>query len=146
MSLLIVTIVIFQVVSPLALSIAGIVIGSQNMMTTCDHMPGYFMSLSTWLIVFGSVTLGFVVMAVLALALLISGHPSFFILYLISSILGGLFMLAWNIIGAVALFRDSPSCQSLSYSLWAMTLAVLIFQWVGMLITCCSSVKSKDQE
>jgi hypothetical protein len=54
----------------------------------------------------------------------------------------GLFNLAWNIVGAVSLFRDSATCQSLSYSLWAMVLAVLIVQWVGMVATCCSKSRN----
>ena len=137
-------IVAFSVACPLAFSIASVVIGAQNMATTCDHMvPSAFMSLSTWLIVYGSVSLAFVVLALLSIVLLVVQSDAFYGVYLGTNIPGGLFMLAWNIVGAVALFRDSAACQTLTYPIWAMTLAVLIFQWVGMVITCVSSARLK---
>ena len=146
MYVLVAVIAIFQLAAPLAFSIASLVIGSQNMNTTCDHSATSFLSLSTWLIVYGSLTLVFVVMAAVSISLLITGHASFFITYAFTAILGGLFMFAWNIVGAVSLFRDSPTCQSLAYSMWAMTLAVLIFQWVGMFVSCFTSTKSKEHK
>ena len=143
---LVALIAIFQLAAPLAFSIASLVIGSQNMGTTCDHSATSFLSLSTWLIVYGSLTLVFVVMTAVAITLLITGSAGFFVTYGVTAILGGLFMFAWNIVGAVSLFRDSPTCQTFAYSMWAMTLAVLIFQWVGMVISCVTSTKSKEHK
>jgi hypothetical protein len=51
---------------------------------------------------------------------------------------------AWNIVGAVALFRDGMDCQSLAYPLWAMALACLIVTWANMFISCFIGFKIKD--
>jgi hypothetical protein len=125
---------IFGIGVSLAFSIASIVIGSQYMNSLCDMHT--FIRLSTWLIVYGSVNLVGVLCATTVVIFLVTEHYlalGFNIGYLV---LLGLFNLAWNIVGAVALFRDSMSCQSNSYSIWAMTLAVLIIQWIGMLVSC----------
>lgn len=133
--LAVIVICIFNIGIACALSIASIVIGSQYMSgVTCD--ANSFIRLSTWLITYGSVNLAGAIAAVfVVIAILNEIAPVASIIYLV---LLGLFNFAWNIVGAVALFRDSPACQSLSYSLWAMVLAVLIVQWIGMVASCFS--------
>ena len=133
----------FYVAIPLAFSIASIVIGSQNLDATCDDAS--FIPLSTWLFAYGGVQLFFVVTGIIAVVLLIMDHASAFILWVVGLILASLFMLAWNIVGAVALFRDSPSCMDNSYSLWAMTLAVLIIQWISLFVSCCTGTRTKQE-
>ena len=148
MSAVIVSVVlisVFMIASPLAFGIGSLVIGTQNMGATCDHIvPTSFMSLSTWLIVYGSITIAFAVLAIAALFMLITGHAAFMIMLLVVLIPNFLFMFAWNIVGAVALFRDSYPCQTTAYPLWAMTLAVLIIQWIGMVAACCTGKSSKE--
>ncbi len=134
--LAIILISIFGIGISLAFSIASIVIGTQYMASTCDLNS--FIRLSTWLIVYGSVNLFGVVCAALVVYMLATEHYATMAVNIGYLIVLGLFGLAWNIVGAVALFRDSMSCQSAAYSLWAMTLAVLIIQWIGMLVSCCS--------
>lgn len=48
-----------------------------------------------------------------------------------------LFLLIWNIVGAVALYRDSTSCLTQLYPLWTMTLCILVIQWKIMCIVAC---------
>ena len=42
----------------------------------------------------------------------------------------------WNIVGAVALFRDSGACETLAHSLFTMVLSVLCVQWILMILLC----------
>ena len=100
--------------------------------------------LSTWLFAYGGVQLFLVLIGVLALVMFIFEHIAAFILWIILMVVGGLFMFAWNIVGAVSLFRDANTCMDQAYPLWAMTLAVLIVQWIGMCVSCFSSKASND--
>ena len=68
------------------------------------------------------------------------------VLYSIFALFTGLFMFAWNIVGAVALFRDAPQCLDEAYSLWAMCLAVLIIQWIGMGLSCISGITTNKKD
>lgn len=94
----------------------------------------------TWLLTYGIVVLCTAAVQIISIVLI----EKLFALYIVVTLLVGLFMFAWNIVGAVALFRDSPTCQRWAYDLWAMCLAVLIIQWVGMLFSCCSGYSLKD--
>lgn len=136
----IIVLCIFGVGVALAFSIAAIVIGSQYMNVLCDINS--FIRLSTWLIVYGSVNLFGAFCALGVVLTLVAENGYAMVGNIVYLIVLGLFNLAWNIVGAVALFRDSMSCQTYSYSLWAMTLAILIVQWIGMLTSCCSTSRS----
>ena len=127
----------YSVVVPLGLSITSIVIGTQNIDATCDKtISSWFMPLSIWLIVYGSVNLPFVICNVAVIYFLIKERKDIMKHYNKYQIVGGLFIIAWNIVGAVALFRDAYLCQSEAYSMWAMVLAVLIVQWIFIFIGC----------
>jgi hypothetical protein len=82
----------------------------------------------TWLLTYGIVVLCSAAVQIVTIILI----EKLFILYILVTLLVGMFMFAWNIVGAVALFRDSPACANEAYPLWAMCLAVLIIQWIGM--------------
>jgi len=131
------------VVMPLAMSIASIVIGAEHQNAPCSDKA--LVPLSTWLFVYGGVTLGLVVGAIVAVIMLLLDHPSGMVVWIIGLVLGSLFMLAWNIVGAVSLFRDSHTCLDQEYPLWAMTLAVLIVQWIGFVLSCCSGGRSRQE-
>ena len=133
---------IFLLAPTLAVSIAGFVIGGRHLDATCDDTA--VMQLSTWLFVYGGVGLGMVVCIIIALIMLIMGAAWAFVVLIATLIPCQLFMLAWNIVGAVSLFKDSGACQTQAYDLWAMTLAVLIIQWIGFFITCCSAKARND--
>jgi hypothetical protein len=141
-----VLIAISMVAIPIAFGIPSVYIGSQNMNTTCDKtLSSYFLSLSTWLIVNGSVSLFYAVLSIATLVLWITEHDSYQGLYYGSGLPIGLFMFAWNIVGAVILFRDAYPCQTQAYSLWAMTLADLIIQWVGLVLSCFTLQTTRSQ-
>ncbi len=94
----------------------------------------------TWLIVYGSTVLCFAVVSSAALLLVNRWKAIFAVVSLVT----GCFNLAWNIVGAVALFRDSPFCNELVYPLWAMTLACLIITWISMFFSCFAGYRIKS--
>lgn len=127
--------------------------------TTCNEP---LMTLSTWLYVNAAVSLSFCVLALivvlivcgvlftmddtaLAVAMGFSGLG-----YFIAMIVFALFMLAWNIVGAVTLFRDNEGCLKTNIPLWAMTLACLIIQWLSLAAyavkTCRGHKHGKDDD
>jgi hypothetical protein len=126
----------------LALSIASFIIAAQNKDVTCDRIDGdssgseVFMQLSVWLNVYGGVSLGMIGLLVIAIALLLCGTGAGVAIYITMLILYQLFTFAWNIIGAVILFRDSMNCLKEAQSIWIMVLCVLIVQWLGFLHSC----------
>jgi hypothetical protein len=124
----------------IAFSTASYVVAFQNLDQECDNSK--VLSLTTWLIVYASVNFGQMILITLfAFICHITSSISFFVgSYATLSMFVGLFNLAWNIVGAVVLFRDSMDCLDDATSLWAMTLAVLIFQWIDM---CCSPSSNK---
>merc|ERR1711991_126475 len=95
--------------------------------------------LPTWHMVYGIVVLVTAAIQIVCIILINKAK----ILFILVTLVVGLFMFAWNIVGAVSLFRDSGECKDTNYSLWAMTLAVLIIQWIGMLVNCCSGYSTK---
>ena len=103
------------------------------------------MTLSTWLYVTASTGLAFCVVGVTivlvaCITLMISTEDGGLItvgvmalFYFIIMIVFSLFVLAWNIVGAVVLFRDNENCLSSNPPVWAMTLANLIIMWLSLL-------------
>lgn len=139
--------VVFSVVTLLApavaLGIASLVIADQNPDINCD---GSMMPLPLWLNVFGGISLGMCGFLIVALLLLICGTRVGFYAYLGIGVLYQLFMVAWNVVGAVALFRDSSDCQEAVHPIWAMTLSVLIIQWIGFFFSCCCSRRATNDD
>lgn len=139
--------VIFNVVillaPTIALGIAALVISSQHPDIICD---GSMISLPLWLNVFGGVAIGIAIFLVLALVLYASGYDFGIRAYLGITMLYQCFMIAWNVTGTVALFRDSSECQKAVYPIWVMTLSVLIIQWIGFCLSWLGSVKVSNEE
>lgn len=57
---------------------------------------------------------------------------------LVIAILSGPYTIAWMIVGAVSLWRDGGSCQSLNYEIWAMGMADVICSIVLVVTTVFS--------
>jgi len=139
----------------LGISIASFIVAGQNVNTTCD---GSFMPLPTWLFVNAAVEMALCAVIVMIIVILIVlifkvddeqtlavsvGSIAFAYVFVI--LLFTFFLVAWNIVGAVALFRDSMPCLHNS-PVWPMTLASLIFQWLSLLGNWFSNRKSKKPE
>jgi formate/nitrite transporter FocA (FNT family) len=57
------------------------------------------------------------------------------VFYIVSGLIF-VFIVIWIIVGSAWLFTDS-TCNEKFYSLWAMTLAVLIVNYIGLGLICC---------
>ena len=127
--------------------IASFVIASHHKDASCGQNG--IVSLPTWLIVNGAVVLGFGVVntGVLLGAYLKESIKLGFVWMGIIIVQSLFIILPWNIIGAISLFRDSASCRyGSAHAMWAITLASLIFQWIGMCSTLCVNRSRKQIE
>lgn len=119
----------------LGLGIASFVIAEDNKYATCDKS---FMDLSVWLNVNGALNIVFSIIILLLLILtfraILAGVIGLVVLYYIHLF----FTVAWNIVGAIILFRDSMSCLDQTPALWIMTLICLIFQWISIVTYICN--------
>jgi hypothetical protein len=120
-----------------ALIIASYVILALNWDAACD---GTMMPLPVWLLVFAIFETLYLIKSAVSAYYRKTDTGSKTLSY--GAGINQLFMIIWNIIGAVALFRDSDDCQTALYPLWAMVLAVLIIQWIVMgcftCLICCA--------
>nr|QYA18315.1 transmembrane protein [Clandestinovirus] len=114
----------------LVIGILGIVLGAINLhKTTCDQD---ILPLPVWLLVVGCVSLaGSTVTCCAVRAKAGRGRR-----VIVGWSLQGAFLLAWNIIGAVILFRGSMACQTEAYPMWAVTLVILCLQWASVGLVC----------
>lgn len=133
---------VFNLIPAVCLVIASFVVANQNLGSECD---GTMMPLPIWLNVYACIGTLAVITLAGALILLLLDHTwvliPFFVIYLTLFLLE----IIWNIIGAVALFRDSLSCRTEGYPLWAMTLSVLILQWIGFIVMIINSRNKNNQ-
>jgi hypothetical protein len=138
----------------LAFSIASYVVAFTNQNAVCSENS--LIPLATWLIVYASVEIASIVcVSIIMLLSYLCIHRENIIINinLMLSPVGVmcvLWLIAWNIVGAVSLFRDSMGClyddnnNNNNTSLWGMTLAVLIWQWLHLFKICCFSSSSQD--
>jgi hypothetical protein len=114
------------------LIILSIVFAIQNWNISCD---GTMMPLPTWLLVFAIVETVFLIQTTISSYFKESKAGANSLTYGI--LLSEVFLFVWNIVGAIALFRDSGACEKVAYNIWALTLAILIISWIGMCCFCC---------
>lgn len=109
-------------------AIVSYVIAAQYWDQTCSSR---LMSLSTWLVVNATLSMAYTVGGLLLLWMYCKlNRKEFTGWFLVATLLIVPVKLVWNIVGAVVLFRDGGSCQTEANTLWSMTLAVLIIQWI----------------
>lgn len=122
----------------IGLSISSIYIGIKNLNTSCDTGNSTTMRLSTWLFVNSGTAIGTTAIYIILLLLFFNNEQyKYLIIFLIIYALNWIFVVSWNVIGAVELFKDSIDCKNQAASLWFMVLVSLIFQWVGMAQIVC---------
>lgn len=126
-----------------SICLASCVILSLYWNAACD---GSMMPLPVWLLVF------FIFESLYLVKSAVSAYNrqkrSAAMVYACGVVGNQVFLIIWNIVGAVALFRDAPECQYALYSLWAMVLAILCLQWISMgchlcLFCCCGAKMPK---
>lgn len=113
-------------------SLSSFIIGNQNWNVACDD--GAFMSLSTWLCVIGTISLVCCIVAWIVYCIKHEGMSIMVGLTLIATII----VIVFNAMGSRILFTYASSCYTEAYSLWAITLAALIFQWIIMAFGFCA--------
>lgn len=112
----------------LATGILGVVIGAMYLDNApCDSAT--IVPLPVWLLVYGCITICTSGVMVVVMKKTDGSKKK---RVQSGNCLVGLFGIAWNIIGAVILFRDAYACQSDAYSLWAATLAILVINWIHL--------------
>ncbi len=129
--------VLFMAIPNLAISIASFVVARDNPTNVCD---GSTITLPKWLLVNASIlaTLTLVILLILGLFLAeywgcLCGKVKrivFAYAALAVTNLYTLYLLAWTIVGSIALFRDSPGCDG--QPIGRMTLTNLIWQWITL--------------
>ncbi len=127
----------------LALPIASLAIAQNNRTVACDEP---LVSLVTWLLVYGSVSLVVNVCAVILPAILfgiaigcncetgatcVGGCTIFVSVPFV--ILYGLFSLVWSVLGAISLFANDVRCLREAETLWIITLVDVCWIWLLLL-------------
>ena len=119
-----------------SLAIASCVILVNNWNADCDAV---WLSLSAWLLVYFILQILYLVVGCICGFYRTTRIGSMAIIY--SIIVKHSLLIIWCIIGAIALFGYSSECQTVAYSLWAMTLSVLIIELILicilLLVGCC---------
>lgn len=145
-----ITLAIFNIVASLAPAVAALVIGSMNKDIECDDEA--FISLSDWLITYGSVNLGITVFLILSFVGVVVGASNRSLLGVFTggvfvmsiTVLSLMWVVSWNIVGAVLLFKHSMDCIDACKPVWIMTCVALALQWISLLTSCKCSVKCNN--
>ena len=116
-----------------SLIVSSLTISIQNWGATCG---GSMMSLSTWLLVFAIFKILYLVKS--AVAAFCRREENGAKVFYYGAFVHILVIFIWNIVGAVALFRDSYDCMTEAHSLWIMTLSVLLIEWIIAFIFICT--------
>ncbi len=130
--------IIIVVIPPIIWGIASFTIASIYQNLDCD---GSAISLSTWLYVNSAVTLAVVIFLMLSSYSVRKYRTFGYILFLGTIICSHLFLIVWNIVGAIVLFRDSDDCQEEAESIWILVLILLIGQWCAFCSIGCQWCK-----
>jgi hypothetical protein len=120
------------------LSVSSFIVAFENMNTQCDDKGDDIIRLSTWLFINSGSALWIITIYIsLFVLFMICEQYKFLIMCSIIYVLNWLFVIGWNVVGAIQLFKHSEDCRLQAESLWIMVLIALIFQWVGIFLTCC---------
>lgn len=124
--------VLMCIIPTTGMSIASIIIGAQNLHTNSSCVNGSILSVPSWLVIYGSVTLGFFVLTLLAFLLCILLSISFksTVKWPVNTTCGiyTMFNIAWLVVGGIILIRDGGQCKNTHYSIWAMGIAAWSMQ------------------
>ena len=141
------------IIPSIILSISSIYIGYMNDQTVCDNEKDDIIRLSTWLFVNSGMSLTVLIVYISVLCLYAwKEQYLFLILFILIYIFNWIFIIIWNIIGAIELFKNAPQCRSEAPALWIIALISVVFQWVSMLHICwirrwdCASLITKYDE
>jgi hypothetical protein len=115
------------IIPVLGSAIASYIIASNNQDSFCDK--NNFVSLSAWLYINATFSLIFLT-GFLLYSFVLRKYLRYTYIPILGLIIGFVFMTILNIIGSIALFEDSSSCQTLDQQLYYCTLVCLILEWL----------------
>ena len=128
---LFVTILLVFVLYPtLRASIDGIIVGKKHVNATCDDAA--VVQLPVWNFVFAGAGFLMVIGVMIGVVMMQLKHHNAFSAIIAPLYMYQTFTIAWSIVGAVSLFRDSATCEALVPELYGVTLTALVVQWVGL--------------
>lgn len=108
----------------ISIAVASFIITSQDYI--CDSS---LIDLNIWLIINSSISLGLAgIYILLIIIFLVSEKYKYLIIFMVIYILNLVFIIIWNIIGAIQLFKYSWTCE-----LSNIVLISLIFQWLSII-------------
>ena len=129
---------ILIIVPTITLSILSFIIGAKNINTTCDITEHTIIRLSVWLFVNSGFSLLIIMIYLILFSVFLSKQRyKYLITFIIIYILNWIFIVVWNIIGAIQLFQNSSKCREEAEPLWIITCISLIFHWIGIFQVCC---------
>ena len=119
------------VIPTLVISIASFIIGANNINTDCDGKD--IIRLSTWLFVNSTIALISIILYILLLILFFYKEQyKILVITVFIYIINCIFVIIWNIIGCIELFKHATECKSQAENLWIIVLVSLIFQWMNL--------------
>lgn len=131
--------ILFSIVPVLGLAGVCFWIAIDNWGETCD---GSMMPLPTYLLVTGIVSiffsiyqLGMITAIHVGKIVFLPVHIGFVVLNILSILIYFCFLVSWNIVGSVALFRGGSECKDQADALWILVLVILCLQWYAILCT-----------
>lgn len=127
------SILFILLVPSIGLSVATLVIGSGSYSVECDDSDAV-VSLSTWLITYGSTNIGIAVIYIISGFLLIFAEKSAAGILFTTLILSTCWNLAWSVIGGVSLFAGAMDCLENATAMGIMTVVTLGLQWLTMFL------------
>jgi len=127
-------IVVFHVVPLLALSIASLVIGIQQIGSSCDNRSA--LSFPTYLISYASVAFVLLLMYCAALNLNMCDNWWLDCTYITTMCIEFVFNIIWIIFGGVFVLGSASVCNTVFDILWAMMMFVFGLSIVGSVCLC----------
>lgn len=143
---------IFFVIPTIFLAVSSFIIGANNTNTQCDDNGKDIIRLSSWLFTNSTVAvISMILYMILIMLFFAKEQYKFLVVTIAIYILNCIFVIVWNIIGAIELFKNASACQSQAGNLWTMVLISLVFQWVNLSLVAllirydCSNIIGGNQ-
>ena len=133
---------LFGFIPTIGVSIASIIIGVQNLRSE-NSCSNSVMEVPIWLIVYGSVSIGLLILGlltgILCVILRYCAKIRTIIPVMIIYLIYYCFNIAWIVIGGIILIKNGEPCRENDYSLWAMGIAAWAVQLFNIVFFGCSA-------
>lgn len=153
--------ILIGLIPNLGLGIASFIVAGQNVDFEYNVVNGTcngLIPLPTWLFVNAAVIMALcaaitIIVGIIIVAVFVTDEEGVIgtiavisAFYFIMTLVYTCFLISWNVVGSISLFRDSIYCLRHGYSVAAMVLASLIFQWLSLITNWCSGGGKKNSD